>query len=192
VCLVPDGDLFQSLRDGRASVVTDTIESFTEHGIRLQSGQELPADIVVTATGLQLELLGGVKLSLDGRPVDLSQALVYKGLMYSGVPNLANTFGYTNASWTLKADLSSRFVCRLLRHMDRHGQSHCTPQPDGTVQAVPFLDFTSGYVQRALPLLPRQGAHKPWRLDQNYLLDVMTLRFSRLDDGVLRFGTAKA
>ena len=190
LCLVPDGDLFSSLRSGRASVVTDPIESFTETGIRLQSGQVLPADIVVTATGLQMNVLGDVKVSLDGRPADLTQGLVYKGLMQSGLPNLANTMGYTNASWTLKADLTARYVCRLLRHMDRHGHTVCTPRSDPSVQPEPILDFSSGYVQRGLPLLPKQGDRKPWRLDQNYLLDVITLRFKAIDDGALEFGRA--
>lgn len=188
LCLVPDGDLFESLRSGRASVVTDQIETFTEHGIRLQSGQELAADIVVTATGLQINVLGDVKISLDGEPVDLSKGLVYKGLMQSGLPNLANTLGYTNASWTLKADLTARYVCRLLNYMDRHGYTVCTPAHDPAVAREPLLGFTSGYVQRGLPLLPQQGDRKPWRLDQNYLLDLITLRFGRIDDGVLVFG----
>ena len=192
VCLVPDGDLFDTLREGRASVVTDTIDTFTETGIRLQSGQELPADLVVTATGLQLNVMGDVQVSLDGRPADLSQGLVYKGLMQSGLPNLANTLGYTNASWTLKADLTARYVCRLLQHMDRHGHTVCTPRSHPDVRPEPILSFTSGYVQRALTLLPSQGDRKPWRLDQNYLLDVITLRFKPIEDGELLFGRAAA
>jgi cation diffusion facilitator CzcD-associated flavoprotein CzcO len=188
VCLVPDGDLFAALREGRASVVTDTIERFTEQGIRLGSGQELPADLIVTATGLELNVLGGVKLSLDGVPVEPSRTLVYKGMMNSGVPNLASTFGYTNASWTLKADLTARYLCRLLNHMDRHGHTVCTPRGDASVGSEPFLDFSSGYVQRALPMLPRQGKHKPWKLHQNYVLDWLTLRLGRVDDGVMDFG----
>jgi monooxygenase len=187
LCLVPDADLFTSLRKGSSSVVTDTIEGFTESGIRLQSGQELPADIIVTATGLQMNVMGDVKVSLDGRPVDLTTGLVYKGLMQSGLPNLANTLGYTNASWTLKADLTARWVCRLLNHMDRHGHTTCTPIHDGSVKPEPIISFTSGYVQRALPLLPKQGDRKPWRLDQNYLLDLITLRFKSIDDGALKF-----
>jgi cation diffusion facilitator CzcD-associated flavoprotein CzcO/acetyl esterase/lipase len=188
LCLVPDGDLFKSLRFGSASVVTDQIESFTEHGIRLVSGQELPADIIVTATGLQMNVMGDVKISLDGRAADLTQGLVYKGLMQGGLPNMANTMGYTNASWTLKADLTARYVCRLLKHMDRHGLSVCTPVPDASVQPEPILSFSSGYVQRGLAVLPKQGDRKPWRLDQNYLLDMLTLRFKAIDDGVLSFG----
>ncbi len=187
VCLVPDNDLFQAIGDGRASVVTDTIERFTPQGLRLASGQELPADIVVMATGLQLNVLGDVALSVEGVPVNAHETMVYKGMMFSGVPNLAQVFGYTNASWTLKADLSARYVCRLLDHMEARGLQVCTPVRDPAVQAVPFLDFTSGYVQRALPLLPVQGDRKPWRLDQNYFKDLLTLRFSPLEDGVLRF-----
>jgi cation diffusion facilitator CzcD-associated flavoprotein CzcO len=190
VCLVPDGDLFQALREGRASVVTDDIEAFTEHGIRLQSGAELAADIVVTATGLQLNVLGDVKVSLDGRPCDLSRALIYKGMMYSGIPNLANTFGYTNASWTLKADLTAGYVCRLLNHLQRHGLQVATPAADAGVAPEPFLSFTSGYVQRAVDTLPKQGDRRPWRLYQNYLLDLLMLRLGKVDDGVMAFERA--
>ena len=190
LCLVPDGDLFKALREGRAEVVTDEIDTFTETGIRLRSGQELPADIVVTATGLQLNVLGDLKLSLDGRPCDLSQALIYKGMMYSGIPNLSNTFGYTNASWTLKADLSARYLCRLLAYMDRRGLAVATPTAGPGLQPEPFLSFTSGYVRRATDMLPKQADRKPWRLYQNYLLDLLTLRLGRLDDGVMVFGHA--
>jgi cation diffusion facilitator CzcD-associated flavoprotein CzcO/acetyl esterase/lipase len=192
ICLVPDGDLFKALREGRASVATAEIASFTEHGIRLQSGQELPADIVVTATGLQLNVLGGVKLSLDGEAVDMAQALIYKGMMYSGIPNLANIFGYTNASWTLKADMTARYVCRLLKHMDKSGASVATPTRGAGITAAPFLTFTSGYVQRAVERLPKQGDRKPWRLYQNYLLDLMTLDWGRVDDGVMVFSRPPA
>lgn len=190
VCAVPDGDLFQAIRAGRASVVTDAIDRFTPDGIRVQSGQELKADIVVTATGLQLNVLGDVAISLDGVPVDVSKLLVYKGMMYSGLPNLANTFGYTNASWTLKADLTARYVCRLLNHLQRHGHSHCTPVRDPAVAPEPFLDFSSGYVLRALDRLPKQGHRPPWRLHQNYLMDLLALRLGRVDDGVMAFGKA--
>jgi cation diffusion facilitator CzcD-associated flavoprotein CzcO len=190
VCLVPDGNLFRSLREGRASVVTDQIASFTAQGIRLQSGQELPADVIVTATGLQLNVLGDVRVSLDGVPVDASSLLVYKGMMYSGLPNLANTFGYTNASWTLKADLTARYFCRLVNHMDRRGQTVFTPMRGPGVAAEPFLDFSSGYVQRAVAMLPKQGERKPWRLYQNYVLDLLMLRFGRVADGVMAFAKA--
>jgi cation diffusion facilitator CzcD-associated flavoprotein CzcO/acetyl esterase/lipase len=187
VCLVPDGDLFRAIRQGTASVVTDEIDRFTADGIRLKSGREMAADIVVTATGLQLSLLGDMEVRIGGQPCDLSRSLVYKGMMFSGVPNLASTFGYTNASWTLKADLTARYVCRLLAHMDRHGHAAAVPQRDPTVGEQPFLDFNSGYVLRAVDRLPRQGDRKPWKLHQNYLLDLLALRWSRLDDGTLRF-----
>jgi len=185
VCVVPDGDLFQAVGSGRAEVVTDQIERFNAGGLRLASGRQLDADIVVTATGLQLNLLGDVAFHLDGERCDFSQRMAYKGMMFSGVPNLVYTFGYTNASWTLKADLTSDYLCRLLRHLQRHGLAVATPQADPAVAPRPFLDFSSGYVLRALDQLPRQGAAKPWRLYQNYLLDLLTLRHGRLDDGTL-------
>ena len=189
MCLVPDSDLFASLKAGTSSVVTEQIETFTPTGIKLKSGAELPADIVVTATGLQLEVLGGMQVEIDGRPIDLAQGMVYKGMMYSGVPNLAFAFGYTNASWTLKADLTCEFVCRLLKHMDKTGTTNCTPHtPDASVSPVPWVDFSSGYFQRAADKMPKQGSKPPWRLHQNYALDLLTLRFSRLEDGVLGFG----
>ena len=187
VCLLPDGDLFKTLRAGLASVLTDQIETFTEQGIRLQSGQELPADIIVTATGLQLNVLGDVALSLDGQAVDPASLLVYKGMMFGGLPNLANTFGYTNASWTLKADLTAGYFCRLLNHLDRSGQTVFTPVRDSSVAPAPFLDFTSGYVLRAVARLPKQGDRKPWRLYQNYVLDLLALRLGRVTDGVMAF-----
>jgi monooxygenase len=190
LCLVPDGDLFQALRSGKASVATDQISTFTEHGIRLQSGQELPADIIVTATGLQLNVLGDATLSIDGRPCDPAGTLVYKGMMFSGIPNLASTFGYTNASWTLKADLTARYVCRLINHMDRHGLKVATPARDAAVLPEPLLSFTSGYVLRAAHMLPSQGDRKPWRVYQNYVLDLLALRLGRLDDGVMKFAGA--
>lgn len=190
LCLVPDGDLFRAIRQQRAAVVTDTIERFTASGIRLASGQELPADIVVVATGLQLHAMGGIKLVVDGRPVDPAQLMLYKGMMLSGVPNMVQTFGYTNASWTLKADLTAAYTCRLLRHMDRRGAAIAVPQRDPSVATEPFLSFSSGYVQRAVSMLPKQGTTRPWRLYQNYLLDTLTIRFGRMADGVLQFGKA--
>jgi cyclohexanone monooxygenase len=188
VCIVPDGDLFKAIRSGRASVVTDHIERFTPAGIRLRSGQELAADVVVMATGLTLKLFGGATLTVDGRVVDPSRAMSYKGMMLSGVPNCALAFGYTNASWTLKADLTAAWVCRLLRHMDARGQAIAVAQRDPAVAETPFLDFNSGYVERARHLLPKQGARKPWQVYQNYLRDLVTIRLGRIDDGVLRFG----
>jgi monooxygenase len=187
LCLVPDGDLFRELRQGRASVVTDTIERFTEQGLRLASGAELPADIVVVATGLKLNVLGDVLVRIDGRPCDVSQTIAYKGMMLSDVPNLALAFGYTNASWTLKADLTAGYVCRLLRYMDRHGYAVALPRRDPAVLPRPFLTFTSGYVQRALPMLPKQGSQRPWQVYQNYLLDLFNLRYGRIADGVMQF-----
>lgn len=187
LCLVPNGDLFAAIREGRASVATDHIETFNEAGIRLRSGAELAADLVVTATGLNMQLLGGATLSVDGTPVDPAKTLSYKGMMFSGVPNLASSFGYTNASWTLKCDLTCAYVCRLLEHMDRHGHRQCTPRHDEHVSEQPWIDFSSGYVQRALDRLPRQGSKAPWRLHQNYALDLLALRFGRVDDGVMAF-----
>ena len=192
LCLVPDGDLFAAIRSGKASVVTDEIESFTEDGIRLRSGGELKAAVIVTATGLKMRLMGGVELVVDGVSVDLAKTMTYKGMMSSDVPNLAIALGYTNASWTLKCDLTSDYVCRLMNFMDHHGYAHCTPRRrDSSVTEEPALSFTSGYVQRALPSLPRQGSRKPWRLNQNYALDLMALRFGKLDDGTVEFTPRK-
>lgn len=188
LCLVPDGDLFDSIREGRVSVVTDEIESFTEKGLLLKSGRELEADLIVTATGLKLKLFGGIQGEVDGRPVDASKALVYKGMMVSDVPNMAFAIGYTNASWTLKCDLVSEYVCRLLNYMDEHGYTTCVPRrTDGDLREEPLIDFSSGYVQRALDFLPKQGSRAPWKLYQNYALDRLTFRRGRLDDGVMEF-----
>jgi len=189
VCLVPDGDLFREIRDGRASVVTDTIERFTENGIRLASGKELPADVVVVATGLKLNMLGDIAITVDGQPRLPAESMAYKGMMLNDVPNLVLAFGYTNASWTLKADLTAEYVCRLLRHMDRRGHRIAVPRRDAGVQPSPFLDFTSGYVQRAAGVLPKQGDRKPWRVYQNYFMDMLTIRHGRIDDGVMQFDT---
>ena len=189
LCLVPNGDLFQAIRGGKVSVVTDHIESFTQHGIKLRSGAELAADLIITATGLNLQVLGGMQMSVDGRSVDLAGTLNYKGMMYSDVPNLASAFGYTNASWTLKCDLTCEYVCRLLKHMDKHGFRQCTPHNDDTnMTTEPWIDFSSGYVQRAVAKFPRQGSKTPWRLHQNYALDIMTLKFGSVDDGAMQFG----
>lgn len=186
VCLVPDGDLFDVIRSGRASVVTDQIETFTEEGISLRSGEQLEADLIITATGLVLRLFGGVDLVVDGKPVVPSETMSYKAMMFSDVPNLALSFGYTNASWTLKADLTSEYVCRLLNLMEREGYRRCVPrQRDPSISEIPFLDFTSGYVTRALPLLPKQGSRAPWRLYQNYLLDILTLRHGPIEDSAM-------
>jgi monooxygenase len=187
LCLVPDGDLFRAINAGRMSIVTDHIDRFTQSGIKLKSGEELRADIIVTATGLQMKLFSGLEVSVDGTAIDLATTMSYKGMMFSGVPNFAAAFGYTNASWTLKADLTCEYVCRLLRYMDRHGYRQCMPKRDPSVAEVPWLDFTSGYVQRALGQLPRQGSKKPWKLYQNYARDLMALRFGSLRDGAMQF-----
>jgi cation diffusion facilitator CzcD-associated flavoprotein CzcO len=187
LCLVPDADLFASLREGRASVVTDMIDSFTPKGIKLKSGQELDADIIVTATGLKLQLLSGMQVTIDGVAQNMSQTMSYKGMMYSGVPNLASSFGYTNASWTLKCDLTCEYVCRLINYMDRKGYTEARPHKDASVEEAPWLDFSSGYVQRALDVLPKQGTKRPWKLYQNYALDLVTLRCGKVDDGTLQF-----
>jgi cation diffusion facilitator CzcD-associated flavoprotein CzcO len=183
LCVVPDGDLFRALRSGRASVVTDHIESFTETGIRLRSGAHLEADIIITATGLNLKLMGGVSLIVDGQPVDLAQTTMYKGMMYSDVPNLASAFGYTNASWTLRCDLTAEYVCKLLNYMQRHHYASCTPRrQDGETPTEPILNLSSGYVRRALDLMPRQAARSPWHMNQNYLKDLALLRYGSLED----------
>jgi cation diffusion facilitator CzcD-associated flavoprotein CzcO len=192
LCLIPDADLFLALRSGKASVVTDEIASFTEKGLRLQSGDELEADIIVTATGLKLKLLGGTRLMVDGMAVTASQAMTYKGMMYSEIPNLASAFGYTNASWTLKADLTAEYVCRLLNYMDARGYDYCTPRRrDPSITEEPAVNFTSGYIQRASDVLPKQGSKKPWKLHQNYALDLLNLRFARIDDGTMEFTRSK-
>jgi cyclohexanone monooxygenase len=187
ICVVPDGDLFRAIRAGQASVVTEQIERFTPDGISLSNGQQLPADIIVVATGLKLNVMGDVAISIDGRPLVAGQAMAYKGMMLGDVPNLVMAFGYTNASWTLKADLTAAYVCRLLRFMDRHGHTVAMPRRDPAVAEQPFLGFSSGYVQRALDILPKQGAHKPWAVHQSYLADLLAIRWDRLDDGVMQF-----
>ena len=188
LCLVPDGDLFKSIRDKRASVVTSEIDTFTKGGIKLKDGSELEADIIVTATGLNLQVLGGLEVSVDGRTVDFARTLNYKGMMYSDIPNMASAFGYTNASWTLKCDLTCEYVCRLINYMDRHGYKQCMPHNlDPSVTELPSLDFSSGYVQRSIAKMPKQGSKRPWRLYQNYALDIVTLRYGKIDDGVMQY-----
>lgn len=183
LCLVPDADLFAALKKGEASVVTDRVERFTASGIKLRSGEELPADIIVTATGLELQLMAGIELAIDGTRVDPAKSLNYKGMMFSDIPNLALSFGYTNASWTLKADLTCGYVCRLLNTMRDRGARQCTPRLDGEpMEEVPFLDFTSGYVTRAMDKFPKQGSKAPWKLHQNYTRDVIALKYGSIDD----------
>ena len=192
LCVAPDGDLFKALGNGRASVVTGRIAEFTPGGIRLESGAELPADIVVSATGLAMRFFGGVELSVDGKPVDIAERLVYKGTMIEGVPNFAFAFGYTHSSWTLKVDLSARYVAKLLRYMRRRGLGSATPLPRRTDFArAPLVGLTSGYVQRAAAKLPRQGP-LPWRTHDNYIGDLFALLTSRIDDGTLRFAVSRS
>jgi monooxygenase len=193
LCLAPDGDFFRTIRHGKADVVTDTIDRFTKTGIKLASGEELQADIIITATGLNMQLLGGVRPSRNGVLMDLTSLMTYKGLMFSGVPNFAITFGYTNASWTLKADLVAEFVCRLLNYMDAKGFDTVEPQhPGADVDELPFMDFSPGYFQRSMHLLPKSGSRAPWRLKQNYLFDMRTIRRGKIADEGLRFAKKPA
>jgi cation diffusion facilitator CzcD-associated flavoprotein CzcO len=185
LCVLPDGDLYTAIREGTADIVTDHIDTFTEKGVRLASGDELAADVVVTATGLNLLAIGGIELTVDGAEVKLGESMVYKGMMLSGVPNFAWTIGYTNASWTLKADLVATYVCRLLRRMDAAGHSTVTPVPTTPAGKTAILDLSSGYIQRSIELLPKQGTHAPWRLHQNYVRDVRLLRHGPVDDDVV-------
>jgi cation diffusion facilitator CzcD-associated flavoprotein CzcO len=191
LCLVPDGDLFKALSGGDASIVTDRIETFTEKGLKLASGAELEADVIVTATGLNLQLLGGMTMAVDGREIELSETVGYKGMMFSGLPNMAVTLGYTNASWTLKGDLCAEYVCRLLNHMDAHGYRAVTPRgPDPSAPTEPFLDLKSGYVLRSIDALPKQGDRTPWRLHQNYARDILMLRRGPIEDAAIEFSRA--
>jgi len=191
LCLVPDGDLFEAIGHGRASIVTDEIDTFTERGIRLASGGELEADLIVTATGLNMLALGATQFAVDGRPVELPKTMAYRGMMLSGVPNMAMAFGYTNASWTLKCDLTCEFVCRFLNHMDAHAYTQCVARPDPTVAERPLMDLSSGYVQRSIANFPRQGSRRPWRMYNNYALDILNLRRSPIEDGVLEFSRGR-
>jgi len=196
LCLVPNADFFHAVRDGKASVVTDNIDTFTEGGILLKSGRELEADIIVTATGLDLCVLGDARFSVDGHPLDISKTFSYKSMMFSGVPNLVSTFGYINASWTLKADLTSEFACRVIRHMDESGTRICVPRFRNEDRHMPARDwiegFSSGYIQRKMYLLPKQGDRSPWLNTQNYLLDRELIRNGPIEDGVLCFSNRHA
>jgi len=188
LCLVPDSNLFKSISSGRASVVTDQIDTITESGVKLQSGQHLDADIIVSATGLRMLAIGAVNLSIDSTPVEPGRAFIYKGTMLSNVPNFAFCIGYTNASWTLRADLASTFVCRVLNYMDRRGYRTCAPVSNlASLEAKPLLSLTSGYVLRAAANLPKQAAAEPWLIRQNYILDMLTMKLGRLRDGILKF-----
>jgi monooxygenase len=188
ICLVPDSDLFLAIKAGKANVETDHIERFVEGGIALKSGKTLDADIIVTATGIEMQLLSGMDVVVDGEKIDFADTFSYKGMMYSGVPNLASAFGYTNASWTLKADLTAEYVCRLIMQMDKTGTRACRPLLHGTnPHPVPWLNFTSGYVTRAMDLFPKQGQVAPWKVHQNYALDLMAFRYGKIDDGTMVF-----
>jgi monooxygenase len=196
LCLVPNSDLFISIRSGKASVVTDQIDTFTEDGLLMQSGEQVHADIIVTATGLNMLVNGGATFTVDGKPVDFSSTFSYKSMMYSDVPNLVSTFGYINASWTLKADLTAEFVCRLINHMDKTNTRQCTPRLQGSdldMPARPWIEgFSSGYIQRQLHLLPKQGDHAPWVNTQNYGLDKKIIRDGDIADGVMEFSNPAA
>jgi cation diffusion facilitator CzcD-associated flavoprotein CzcO len=188
ICLVPDADLFTAIKSGKAEVVTDRIARFTSAGIALQSGRQLAADVVVTATGLVVKLFGGVAIRINGAPMNSADRVIYKGQMLDGVPNFAFAFGYTNASWTLKCDLTARWVCRMLDHLDQHGHRACAPVlRDSAIVPEPMLTFTSGYIERAAAVMPKQGSAAPWRVHQNYLADLSVMRLGRIDDGVLEF-----
>ena len=191
LCLAPNGDLFQAMREGKASVVTDTIDTFDETGILLSSGQHLDADVIVTATGLQLVTLGEVQFEVDGKPINFADTWTYKGVAYSGVPNLASSFGYINASWTLRSDLTCEYVCRLLNHMAKTGTTQCTPQlrdEDLNMPERPWIDsFSAGYMSRVMHMFPRQGNHAPWVNPQNFARDKKMFRRAPLDDGAMQF-----
>jgi cation diffusion facilitator CzcD-associated flavoprotein CzcO len=187
LCLVPDNDIFDAIKTGKASIVTDHIERFTDKGLKLKSGQELEADIVVTATGLELQTAGGIEVVVDGKPVVWKDTYIYKGMMYADIPNMANVFGYTNASWTLKADLTSEFFCRMINYMDTEHFAVFTPRVKGELKDVPFVDFSSGYFQRALDRLPKQGDKAPWKLNHNYAADMMNLRFGDIATPEMEF-----
>jgi monooxygenase len=187
LCAVPDADMFTAIRDGRASVVTDQIDTFTERGIRLQSGRELDADIIVTATGLNLLAFGGINFSVDGVAVNVPEKVAFKGFLLSDVPNFAYMFGYTNSSWTLKVGLVCEHFCRLLAHMDANGLTICYPQLPESMQTRPLLEITSGYAKRAAGMLPRQGAEGPWQTSMGYRIDRKMLRDGPVDDDHLRF-----
>ena len=189
LCLVPNGDLFKAIKSGAADVVTDHIDCFTETGVQLKSGEHLPADIIVTATGLNMEVCSGLKIYVDDREIDFADTFSYKGMMLSGIPNFAFSMGYTNASWTLKSDLISAYFCKLINHIDKSGLRYCMPVlPEAGIEEDSIMDFSSGYVQRALEKMPKQGKSKPWRLHQNYVLDKLSLGLGSVKDPSIHFG----
>ncbi|MFW6299973.1 MAG: flavin-containing monooxygenase [Oceanicaulis sp.] len=189
-CLAPEGDFFEALKTDKADIVTGHIERFTRTGVQLKSGEHLDADLIIPATGLSMQVGGAVEISVDGQPFHAPGHVTYRGMMLSDVPNMALAFGYTNASWTLKIDLTCERVCRMLNHMEKTGADYAVPEPPADLETLPLLDFSSGYVQRALPGLPRMGATQPWRTYQNYIKDMLTIRYGKLDDGHIRFGRA--
>ncbi len=190
LCAVPNGDLFKALRKGKAHVVTDTIDTFTSNGIKLKSNETLDADIVVSATGLDLKIMGGIEIKVDGEAFKFSDSMIYRGVLVENLPNLAMVFGYTNASWTLKSDLISEFVCRVINRMEKTGTNKCVPVDKNNTSVIPFIDMNSGYVSRARDQMPLQGNKLPWRLYQNYFKDMLMLRMGRVNDGVLQFDKA--
>jgi len=189
LCVVPDGDLFKILRSGQASIETDQIEQFTEKGILLKSGQHLDADIIVSATGLEIQILGGIKATIDGKPMDTSKHMLYQGIMVSDVPNMAMIIGYINASWTLKVDIAAEYICRLINYMDKKGYDEVIAQGDQTelMEDTVMGSLSSGYIARAADVMPKQGKHAPWNVTNNYLADRKILKNARFDDGVLKF-----
>ncbi|MCA6078937.1 flavin-containing monooxygenase [Fulvivirga sedimenti] len=187
LCVVPDGDLFEVINEGKADVVTNTISHFNESGVVMDSGEMIDADVIVLATGLKIQLLGGANLSINQKPVSVSESMMYKGMMVSDIPNLIYTFGYTNASWTLKADLTANYLCKLLNYMDRKGFTVVIPERQDAASGENFLNLSSGYIQRGKNELPKQGKKRPWRVYQNYLVDMLSTRFGRVADRVLKF-----
>ena len=187
ICALPNGDLFEAIKQGSVSVVTGHINAFSEKGIKMESGEEIDADIIITATGLKLQLLGGASVRVDDKDIDLSETISYKGMMYSGVPNLINSFGYINASWTLRSDLTCEFMCKLINYMEEKNISYSIPDPDIDLSTEdPFVNgFTSGYLMRSMHLFPKQGEESPWRNNQKYFEDVFDIRFKSIDDGSL-------
>lgn len=190
VCLCPDGDFFAAIKQGKAKIVTDQIDHFTTNGISLASGSQLDADIVIAATGLNMLFVGGISLLVDGKAIEPNEIYIYKGLMCNSVPNLFHAAGYTNASWTLKVDLTNKYACRLINYLDQQGFEYCVPHADSAITAAPLLDLSSGYIQRSVDAFPKQGTKTPWRLYQNYLYDKMTLAFTPLNDKAMQFGKA--
>lgn len=187
VCLCPDADFFEAMKADKASIVTAEIDHFTEHGIKLQSGGELAADMIITATGLEMLFLGGIDITVDGTALDAGKTFVYKGFMGNDLPNMYMATGYTNASWTLKVDLTNRYACRLINYMDKHGYQYCLAKADANMEPAPLLDLSSGYIMRGQDRFPKQGTRRPWRMYQNYILDNLALRFTPVDNPVIDF-----